>query len=155
MLKGRTYHIRVNALGRPVGPSATSLSLFGFGMPLGCQTLFLSCIADPLTCFRFFAPPDGYDPGKASLPQFALVITNRTFESPKIPDIPEQVGGRGVRILQRRRTRALLYDAFLNRSRFRARHVMLARLRRLHIIMIVWCVSGERRNLYSPTTNHI
>lgn len=48
---------------------------------------------------RHFEPPDGYEPGKSQLPQFALVITNRTFESSKIPDIPKQVKGTTILLM--------------------------------------------------------
>lgn len=40
---------------------------------------------------RKFDACDGYDPGSSSIPQFALIVTNWLFESPKIPDIPSQV----------------------------------------------------------------
>ncbi|CBJ48320.1 hypothetical protein Esi_0002_0051 [Ectocarpus siliculosus] len=46
---------------------------------------------DDLETPRYFAALDNYDPGKSAIPQFAVIITNQEFESPKIPTIPEQV----------------------------------------------------------------
>ncbi|CAM9298189.1 unnamed protein product [Ectocarpus sp. 13 AM-2016] len=46
---------------------------------------------DDLETPRHFAALDNYDPGKSAIPQFAVIITNQEFESPKIPNIPEQV----------------------------------------------------------------
>lgn len=40
---------------------------------------------------RRFEYPEGYNPGKSALPQFALVVTTRTFNDQKIPDLPTQV----------------------------------------------------------------
>lgn len=44
---------------------------------------------------RYFAASDGYDPGKSTIPQFAIIVTNQVFESPKIPNIPKQARGFG------------------------------------------------------------
>ncbi|CAM9743982.1 unnamed protein product, partial [Ectocarpus fasciculatus] len=46
---------------------------------------------DDLETPRYFTALDNYDPGKSAIPQFAVIITNQEFESPKIPNIPEQV----------------------------------------------------------------
>ncbi|CAM9421334.1 unnamed protein product, partial [Discosporangium mesarthrocarpum] len=47
--------------------------------------------SDDLQTPRSFGCPEDYDPGKSSMPQFALVITNSIFESQKIPNLPQQV----------------------------------------------------------------